>query len=84
MEHLTNEGLGERRRSRRRRVDTPVRLLSADRTVPIEGSVTNLGPAGMFVATDEVIASLMGKDTSARYEMIMEHAPQAEAEDLDV
>jgi Tfp pilus assembly protein PilZ len=54
MEHLTNEGLGERRRSRRRRVDTPVRLLSADRTVPIEGSVTNLGPAGMFVATDEV------------------------------
>jgi Tfp pilus assembly protein PilZ len=53
MEHLIDESF-ERRRSRRRRVDTPVRLLSEDRVIPIEGAVTNLGPAGMFVATDEV------------------------------
>ena len=34
--------------------------------------------------TDQTINDLMGKDAAPRYELIMEHAPKAEAEALDV
>ncbi|HJL14542.1 MAG TPA: DNA topoisomerase IV subunit B [Sandaracinaceae bacterium LLY-WYZ-13_1] len=34
--------------------------------------------------TDETIHDLMGKDSAPRYAFIMEHAPRAEAEELDV
>ena len=34
--------------------------------------------------TDQTINDLMGKDAAPRYELIMEHAPRAEAEALDV
>lgn len=34
--------------------------------------------------TDAIIHDLMGKDAAPRYEFIMEHAPRAEAEELDV
>jgi hypothetical protein len=33
---------------------------------------------------DETIAKLMGRDTSLRFKFIMEHAPTAKAEELDV
>jgi DNA gyrase/topoisomerase IV subunit B len=33
---------------------------------------------------DRVFSELMGKDPAARYEFIMEQAPQAEAVELDV
>ena len=36
------------------------------------------------VETDRVVSDLMGKDTSARFQFIMERAPQAEALELDV
>jgi len=36
------------------------------------------------LATDETINDLMGKDAAPRFEFIMEHAPKAEAEELDV
>ncbi|MFO0697148.1 MAG: DNA topoisomerase IV subunit B [Polyangiales bacterium] len=34
--------------------------------------------------TDRVLNDLMGKDASARYQFIMEHAPKATADDLDL
>lgn len=34
--------------------------------------------------TDQLLADLMGKDPAPRYEFIMEHAPQATADDLDL
>jgi len=34
--------------------------------------------------TDQVLSDLMGKDPSARYRFIMEHAPQVEADELDL
>src|SRR5690606_6295586 len=34
--------------------------------------------------TDRVLHDLMGKDPSARYHFIMEHAPRASADDLDL
>jgi DNA gyrase subunit B len=34
--------------------------------------------------TDRVLSELMGRDPAARYQFIMEHAPRASAEDLDV
>ncbi len=34
--------------------------------------------------TDRILNELMGKDPSARFRFIMEHAPQASAEELDV
>jgi len=34
--------------------------------------------------TDRLLNELMGKDPSARYDFIMEHAPRASAEELDV
>jgi len=36
------------------------------------------------LVTDQTINDLMGKDAAPRYELIMEHAPRAEAEALDV
>jgi DNA gyrase subunit B len=36
------------------------------------------------VETDRVLNDLMGKDPSARYQFIMEAAPSADADDLDV
>jgi DNA gyrase subunit B len=36
------------------------------------------------VETDRVMNDLMGKDPSARYRFIMEAAPSADADDLDV
>ena len=34
--------------------------------------------------TDQLMSELMGKDTASRYRFIMEHAPRASAEELDV
>jgi len=34
--------------------------------------------------TDQVVNDLMGKDAAPRYQFIMEHAPRAEAEELDL
>lgn len=36
------------------------------------------------LATDRILSELMGRDPSARYQYIMEHAPQATAAELDV
>lgn len=36
------------------------------------------------LATDRVLNELMGRDPSARYQYIMEHAPRASAAELDV
>ena len=35
-------------------------------------------------ATDELVIDLMGKDPSARYRFIVQHAPRADGESLDV
>ncbi len=34
--------------------------------------------------TDRVLNELMGKDPAPRYQFIMEHAPKASAEELDL
>jgi DNA gyrase subunit B len=34
--------------------------------------------------TDQVVQELMGKDPAPRFELIMQHAPRADAEELDV
>lgn len=36
------------------------------------------------IETDQVVAELMGKDPAPRFEFIMQHAPRASAEELDV
>ncbi len=36
------------------------------------------------LATDQIVNELMGKDPAPRYEFIMEHAPRAAADELDV
>lgn len=36
------------------------------------------------IETDQVVAELMGKDPTARFEFIMQHAPRASADELDV
>lgn len=36
------------------------------------------------LATDQTVNDLMGKDPAPRYEFIMQHAPKADAEELDV
>ncbi len=36
------------------------------------------------LATDQVVNDLMGKDAAPRYQFIMEHAPRAAADELDV
>ena len=34
--------------------------------------------------TDQLMSDLMGRDAAPRYQFIMEHAPHAQADDLDV